>query len=255
MIFLQSTLEEIIDSEREMMLSAKVRYGKYYSNALACSLLLSKCVGSFDHSREMFARFLTLMKNHHLLALFSIVRLHKVQAMMNLRQVLEAGASAAFAIANPEKHHFAETTDLGTLDPTQELTRKRYQWLESNYKDKSDAIKMAKERINRLAAHANIVATHSIYRVEADGEIASVPFFDVEDEYLVNADLWQAASISLELMDLLYGVNQKHDVIEFIPGFANDIGSLAQATNALVAELRATDRYKKTASKLGLPDA
>jgi hypothetical protein len=30
-------------------------------------------------------------------ALLSIVRLHKVQAMMNLRQVLEAGAAAAFA--------------------------------------------------------------------------------------------------------------------------------------------------------------
>jgi hypothetical protein len=39
----------------------------------------------------------------NMLALLSTLRLHKVQSMMNLRQVLESGASAAFAIANPGK--------------------------------------------------------------------------------------------------------------------------------------------------------
>ena len=78
-----------------------------------------------DHDRMMFARFFTLMKKHHMLALLSILRLHKVQAMMNLRQVLEAGAAAAFAVANREQHHFAETDEQGLLDPSQELTKKR----------------------------------------------------------------------------------------------------------------------------------
>jgi hypothetical protein len=41
-----------------------------------------------------------------MLALLSTLRLHKVQSMMNLRQTLEAGAAAAFAIANPEREHF-----------------------------------------------------------------------------------------------------------------------------------------------------
>ncbi len=101
----------------------------------------------------MFARFFALMKKYHMLALLPILRLHKVQAMMNLRQVMEAGAAAAFAIANPEQHHFAETDRQGLLDPTQELTNKRYRWLHENYRDKSDWIKSTKEQINMSAAH------------------------------------------------------------------------------------------------------
>src|SRR6516164_11309174 len=42
----------------------------------------------------MFARFFSLLKKHHMLALLSALRLHKVQTMINLRQVLEAGINA-----------------------------------------------------------------------------------------------------------------------------------------------------------------
>jgi hypothetical protein len=61
--------------------------------------------------------------------------------MMNLRQVLEAGAAAAFAIVNPEQHHFAETDERSILDPSQPLTKKRCEWLHKNYLDKSKWIK------------------------------------------------------------------------------------------------------------------
>jgi len=112
------TLDEIIESERKMPLLAKTRYGEFYNNAVACSILLSNCIAKIDRSRMMFLRFLALTKKHHMLALLSTVRLHRVQAMMNLRQVLEAGAAAAFAIANPEGHHFADVDEQGILDPS-----------------------------------------------------------------------------------------------------------------------------------------
>jgi hypothetical protein len=91
MEFLQSTLEEIVESERLMLLGARQRYGNYYDHARECSIFLSRSVAAVDHDRMMFSRFFSLMKKHHMLALLSILRLHKVQAMMNLRQVLEAG--------------------------------------------------------------------------------------------------------------------------------------------------------------------
>jgi hypothetical protein len=78
-------------------------------------LSLCVCVEEVNPDRMMFGRFFSLMKKHHMLALFSTPRLHKLQAMMNLRQVLEAGASAAFAVAHPEKDHFAETDKKGLL--------------------------------------------------------------------------------------------------------------------------------------------
>jgi hypothetical protein len=253
--FLQSTLEEIIESERLMLLRAEDRYGKYYQNARECSIFLSRCIAGVDHDRMMFARFFALMKKHHMLALLSIIRLHKVQAMMNLRQVLEAGAAAAFAIANPEQRHFADTDEQGLLDPTQELTKKRYKWLHENYRDKSDWIKSTKEQINMSAAHANIVSSGSIFRVADAGDTINAPFFDIEDEYVVKADLRQAASIALTLMDLFYGVNRGRNVIGFSPAFAVTIGRLAQETDALLAEMKATDRFKRGLAKFGLPDS
>ena len=84
--------------------------------------------GSVDHDRMMFSRLFSQLKKHHLLALFSTIRLHRVQALMNLRLVLEAGAAAAFAIANTDLGHFADTDEDGLLNPTKELGAKRYGW-------------------------------------------------------------------------------------------------------------------------------
>ena len=237
-----------------MLLAAEDRYGKYYKNARVCSIFLSRCITEVDHDRMMFARFFALMKKHHMLSLLSTLRLHKVQAMMDLRQVLEAGAAAAFAIANPEQHHFAETDEQRLLDPSQELTKKRYKWLHGHYRSKSDWIKNTKERINMSAAHANIVSSGSTFSVSDAGDLINAPFFDIEDDYFVKADLWQMASIALTLMDLFYGVNQGRGVIAFYPDFAASVGRLAQETDALLAEMKATDRFKRGLSRFGLPD-
>jgi hypothetical protein len=102
----QSTIEETTESEARMVRAAADRFGDYYRNSWAASLLLSRCIASIDHTRPHFGRYHALTKKHHTLAVLSIVRLHKVQAMMNLRQALEAGCAAAFAIANPEDEHF-----------------------------------------------------------------------------------------------------------------------------------------------------
>jgi hypothetical protein len=75
------------------------------------------------HSRLHFGRFLALTKKHHILAVLSLVRLHKVQAMMNLRQTLEAGCAAAFAIANPEDGHFFKIDQHGIVTSPQKLNR------------------------------------------------------------------------------------------------------------------------------------
>jgi hypothetical protein len=55
-------------------------------------------------------------------------------------------------------------------------------------------------------------------------------------------------------MDLFYGVNQGRDVIAFYPDFAASVGRLAQETDALLAEMKATDRFKRGLAKFELPD-
>jgi hypothetical protein len=250
----QSTFEEIVESERDLVLGAAERYGEYYTNARDCSVFISQCVTDIAHDRMMFGGFFALMKKHLLLAVLSTVRLHHIQAMLNLRYVLEAGAAAAFAIANPQLEHFAKTDTMGLLDASPALSKKRYKWLDENYTERSAVIRKLKEQINQMSAHANIVSSHKTYRVEEGSLTASTPFFDLEDDELVKVDLWRACSIGLPLVDLFYGVNQGRDVVSFIPNFALGVQQFARRTDALQAQLKETDRYKAALAKYGLPD-
>jgi hypothetical protein len=241
----QPTLEEIVDSERSLVLGAEARYGKYYLNARDCSIFLSRSIVSVELSHhDTFGRFFSQLKKHHMLALLSTVRLHKVQSMMNLRQVLEAGAAAAFAIANPEMQNFADTA-VGLLDPSKALAKKRYEWLDKHFPDGSRAIKEKKELINYTTSHANIVSANLTFSVDDKMTNIAAPFFDIEDEYHVQVDLWLISSIGVELMDLLYGVNLKRNAIEFIENFPDYLHRVARRTAALRAEIKLTDRYER----------
>lgn len=255
MTYPQSTLEEIIDSERAMILDAPKRYGQHYMHARATTVYLTLCIQSIEIDRaHMFGRLFSLLKKHHTLSVFSALRLHKVQAMMNLRQVLEAGAAAAFAIANPETHHFVDVDAFGIMDPTQKLTKKRNSWLDKNYPKKSEWIASTKDRINGYEAHANIISGDSTFRMADDQTEASAPFFDVEDEYFVKADLCLISSVAITLMDFFFGVatdigRAGRSVMDFRPDFQQTIQGLAAENNALLTEIQASGRYRRAMQK------
>jgi hypothetical protein len=248
-VFRQSTLEEIIDSERLMLVTAEQRYGKYHRHARDCTFYMSRFITGVNPDRMIFARLFSQMKKHHTLALFSILRLHKVQAMMNLRQALEAGASAAFAIANPERHHFVETDERGILDPSQPLSKKRYGWLDKHYPQGSQRIKEVKGLINSFSAHANVVTADIVFRINDAGDGVDTPFFDIEDEYHVKGDLWLISSVAITLMDLMYGVNQSSNAIKFPSDFHHMIEQMLADNRALLADIKETERYKLALDK------
>ena len=121
--------------------------------------------------------------------------------MMNLRQAIEAGAAAAFAVANPENKHFFELEN-GLIQLPKKLPGKRYDWLDQNHKALSDVIKAKKDLINLiLKLTPTLSASHRIFSV--DGDQANVPFFDNEDAHLVQIDLWLAGAVALDVMKLL----------------------------------------------------
>jgi hypothetical protein len=143
-----------------------------------------------------------------MLAFLSALRLHKVQAMLNLRQVLEAGAGAAYAIANPDVRDFVDIDAFNIMDPSQKMTKKRYTWLDENYPAGSKRITDIKGQINNQDAHANIISADATYRAGQTAAGADLPFFDIEDEHFVKADLWRISSAAITLMDLFYGVTE-----------------------------------------------
>jgi hypothetical protein len=90
MAYPQSTLEEIVESERSMFFDGEARYGRHFNCAHAATLYLSSCVKSVDDDRsDTFGRLFSLMKKQHTLAFLSALRLHHVQAMLDLRKFLK----------------------------------------------------------------------------------------------------------------------------------------------------------------------
>ena len=59
----QSSLGEIIASERAMIRDGEARYGRHYKHARAATLYLTLCVESVDRDRsDIFGRLISLIK-------------------------------------------------------------------------------------------------------------------------------------------------------------------------------------------------
>jgi hypothetical protein len=245
--FPQRTIGQILDSERVMVLAAPERFGEHYLVAQDCALFATQFLKSLDPDRWVFAKFQALAKKHLTLALFSTVRLHKVQAMMDLRQAMEAGASAAYAIANPDHKDFVTADQHGILNPSQKLTGKRNKWLDQNYPDASKAIQEIKDKINASSAHANLISAYGMSEANVEEGWFSEFFFDVEDAHFVKTDLWLVANATLTVLHVYNEVNEGRNVLKLVDDFGVLINRLGRRNEAVKQQLTATDRFKRAA--------
>ena len=172
---------------------------------------------------------------------------------MNLRQVLEAGACAAFAIANPDPAHFAKTTPEGTFETSQKLNAQRHKWLDTYFPQESSYIKEMKGQINNTTAHANIVYTQNTFRVADSGDEFSTPFFDIENECFVRVDLLKASGIAIWLINLFYQVNKDVHAIVWREDFDTRFTALIERERALKSEMRSSDFFKGNGIEIRTP--
>lgn len=231
------TIEDIIEEERDLVFDADEKHGEYWSNAVAFGGLLSFGIESVDFDRYVFATFLSQVKKYHLLASLSAVRLHHVQAMMDLRQMIEAAACAAYAIANPDIDGFVVKDESGMLDADRKLVGMRYKWLDKHYPTGSQALKNLKKLINDSSAHSNLIYAHKNFGLGDEARTFSTPYFDVEDDHMVKSDLWLAANIVMGAIDLFYGVARDHGGVVFTKDFVPRLKELEVQNHALKAEL------------------
>lgn len=242
-----ATLDQIARSEYLLVLNAPERYGMYYFHARDTTLFLSNCLASVDITQTYFARFYSYAKKHHLLAILSTVRLHKVQAFMNLRHVLEAGAWAAYAIANPKQDDFVDFAGPhGMIRTTRKHSDRRNVWLNEHFSGASAYIKTQKNAINDAIAHAGPVYAEKVFDIDETARTFKLPYWDDEDIFHIRSDLWVIAAVGIQLMDLFYHAKLKCDGrIEFASDFGDRISSLHQQHLCLQHEMQQSTRYQE----------
>jgi hypothetical protein len=141
------------------------------------------------------------------------------------------------------------------MDPSQELAKKRYEWLGNNYPDSSKWIKDTKDQINDQMAHANIVSADATFRVGQTPDVVDLPFFDAEDKYIVQNDLWLISNVAIKLMGLFHLIKENvartngRSVLEFRLDFQNTFRDLAAESNALLDEIKGSDSFKTALRK------
>jgi hypothetical protein len=247
----QSTIADMVETEHTMMLEAPQNYGEFFEHACETTLFLSHFIKSAPASRELFSRFIGQVKKHHTLAIFSTVRLHRIQAMMDLRQVIEATTCAAYAVANTDPADFVDVDQKGLLDPSQNLAKKRYSWLAKNFPAGSEALLNHKNTINKYYGHANLLNTNQNFQAVEQEKFVYNFFFDIEDDWVIKTDLWLMSSVALGILDLLYGVISQHGGVVLVDDFGSCFHKLVAKNTSLNEQLKDDERYKRLDKQLG----
>jgi hypothetical protein len=217
-------LDSFSQQEHQKIIDAELKYGDYYVSAHCATILLSNIMLWPVTDCDVFIRFLSQMKKHHTLSLISTIRLHRIQAKMNLRYFLESTANAAYSLAHIDTKNYYDIENSNIKD-AQKANRHAYNWLDKSYNAHSVAIKRIKDQINEQTAHANVLnSQHNFGYIAGERPEIHTSFFDFEDEQWVKADLWQCAQAGLLAIDLLLDVQKKYG--GFLP--SRDVESLGE---------------------------
>jgi hypothetical protein len=230
------SLETYSAEEHARLLAAEERYGDAFVNAYNVTILLSNLVLWPTGPVDLFFRFYSQVKEYHSLSIVSSVRLHRVQAKMDLRYFLESTVHAGCALAHPQTTAYFDL-DKQALGDAKKATGHAHRWIEQDFPGHSAFIKDLKEEINRETAHANVVNNeHNFGFVPGERAEIHTTYFDFEDDRQLRVDLWLAAKAGLHAADLILAVQR--NVGGFVPKVgATDLQALMVDNDAVLAEL------------------
>lgn len=243
-MFEEFSIFDISGKEHRLVMTAREKYGEVFDTLNELIRFLSRFFEVVNIPETyIFVSYLSLTYNSLWLGLLSAVRLHQVQAAMNMRQALEAGERAAYALIFPERDRFVIEKNDGTLEEKKNLKDSCYKWLQKNYPEESQKIKDLKKSISDFFVHAPLVMTQSITDFSERGFL--LRYFDQEDTLLVKASLWFLADIASGLIDLLAKVSSKTNNIKLITDFKRKMLKYNNATQKIKQELMAHARFSR----------
>jgi hypothetical protein len=225
-------------AEHQMVIDAEGRYGGYYVNAYNTTILLSNILMWPVTDCDVFIRFLSQMKKYHTLSMLSTVRLHRIQAKMDLRYFLESTVNAAYSLTHDDTKIYFDPSKKEQPNP-KKASQRAYKWIEAAYGQHSKRIKEIKDAINDQTAHANIFSSqHNFLYVPGERAEIHTSYFDFDDEEWVRVDLWLCAEAGLIAIDLILAVQRQHG--GFLPSSdVKGVGKLIAENEALLREIEA----------------
>jgi hypothetical protein len=238
----QTTLPGLADEEARLFATAEERLGPPFAMARESTLLLTTFMASVCADRHIFIRCMAILKTHHTLALLSVARHHHIQATMNLRQVVEAASSAAYALAHPEAEYVDPVTDL-TFEP-KKVSKRSYNWIAKAYPSHSKDLQSMKDHLNDNSTHFNIVQSARIVSDNPEEMVWKTDFFDSPDLYKEQIDLWFLTKTALCSMHLLSEVQQSHGGFVLAPDFEDRANAVASEWERLKDTIQATPRHQ-----------
>lgn len=96
--------------------------------------------------------------------------------------------------------------------------------------------------------HANLINAYSSGAWAAQDWFSS-PFFDVEDRYHVQIDLWRIGNTALVLMLYFHEINSTRNVLKFAANFESVIEQLRLENESIRAEMMASPRFQAAMEK------
>ena len=210
-----TTIQDLLNDERKMILNGERDYEEYFINTSNCNKLFNSFIQISNLNNFLFEQWFVYIRNHNLLAIFSATSRHHVQAMMNLRQVIESGIFAAYAIKSPNENFQDKNS--------KKIKEKIYNWIEEDHQNYSTDLKFIKKHINKTSAHANFISTYKTYNLNKKEKKINTHFFDFKNEFNIKLDLLFIAKSNLILMSLFHLVNKKNNSIKFIDDFKSKL--------------------------------
>jgi hypothetical protein len=241
------TLEGLAAEELRLVQTAEARLGHTYLMAREATILLSTFIGSVSRNQDLFVRCMAMLKKHHTLALLSVLRRHHVQGVMDLRQVVEAASSAAYALAHPEADYI--DPDTGLLMNPQKVSERSYKWIGRAFPTQSANFKAIKDELSETGSHFNLVNSGRIVAEEPEAGFWKTEFFDLSDQHLQEVDLWRLIHVALAAMQLVVEVGKVHSGFRVAADFEGRANILAGDWKRLGERLMATPRHQEASAK------
>jgi len=234
---------EVSKTEHGCIVDAEKKFGELYKNCENLLNLLWNFIEKIEIEANVFASFLSQVRKFAFLALLSALRQHNTQALMNVRQMLEAGVLAAYSFKERDTNAYYYKDKYGVGHEKKGIKGKAYEWLEKNYKKHSDTVKGQKKIINNMWAHPSILTAHLNCNVE-DGCFSNF-IFDKKDEMATKNALWLIGNSCFLFLDLYATLIVNFKLGKLSNDFHIKMKQLGQENQLLKDELMQNPRIKK----------